>query len=99
MSVSFPQELEVVSVRHALDVPSISQKTSRHVLRESQTSVSLNSDVVVVVDPTQIRQSQVTRQRGRLTADTLHHTSVTRQSVDVVVKQGKVGPVVPFSQP
>jgi hypothetical protein len=42
--------------------------------------------MVVVVNPTQIRQFQVTRQRGSLAVDALHQASVTRQRVHVVVK-------------
>src|ERR1700736_436584 len=94
-----PQEMEVFGVRHTLDTPSISEKTSRHILRESQTGVSLDGDVVVVIDPTQIRQLQMTRQRSRLSADALHHAPVTRQRVYVIVKKSKVGPVVALGQP
>jgi hypothetical protein len=51
--------VNLFGVRHTLDIPSISEKTSRHILRESQTGVSLDGDVVVIIDPTQIRQPQV----------------------------------------
>src|SRR6202011_883722 len=67
--------------------------------RESQTGVSLDGDVVIVVDPTEIRQSQVTRERRRLAADALHHASVTSQCVDVVIEHRKIWTVVSLSEP
>src|SRR5258706_16300701 len=72
---------------------------SRHIFRESQTGITLDGDVVVVVDPTKIRKSQVTRERRGLAADALHHAPVACQGVNVVIEHRKVRPVVSLSEP
>ena len=59
MSESLAQKVEIVGVRHTLDVPAIRQKATRNIFGESQTGVSLDRDVVVVVDPTQVGQFEM----------------------------------------
>ncbi len=51
--------VNVVSVADAKYVPPVTQEPSRDVLRESDSRVSLDRDVIVVVDPTEIVQAEV----------------------------------------
>ena len=50
-------------------------------------------DVVVVVDPAEVRQLQVTGERRGLRGDALHHVAVAADGVDVVVEEREVRPV------
>ena len=55
---------------------------------------SLDGDVVVVVNPAQVVQAQVSRQGRRFGAHALHHATVTAHRVHSVVEQVKAGFVV-----
>ena len=91
--------LEVVGVAYAQDVPAIGEEPRGDILGESQARLALDRDVVVVVDPTQIVEAQVARQRGRLGADALHQTAVSAHDVDVVVEDREAGFVVAVGEP
>ena len=95
----FPQQIQVIRIGYPFDVPSVSKKASRNIFGECQTGMTLDGDVVVVVDPTQIGESQVPGQRGGLSADALHHATVSRQGIDIVVKERKVRLVVAHRKP
>jgi hypothetical protein len=55
--------------------------------------------VVIIVDPAQIGQPQVPRQRGRLSAYSLHHAAVASYRIDVEAKEGKIGLVISLGEP
>jgi hypothetical protein len=54
--------LEVVGVADAQDVPAVSQKSRLDVLGKGDARFTFDSDAIVVVDPTQIIEAQVTGQ-------------------------------------
>src|SRR5207245_11471863 len=78
--------LEVVGVAHAKDVPAVGEKSRGDVLREGKARVALDRDVVVVVDPAQVVEAQVTGQRGRLGGNALHQAAISAHDVDLVVE-------------
>ena len=49
--------------------------------------VAFDRDVIVVVNPAQIRELQVPGKRGGLAGDALHHASVSAKRVDVEVEE------------
>jgi len=53
------QQLDVVGIADAQDVPPITQEPGRNVFREGDAGVPLNGDMVVVVDPTEVVQAQM----------------------------------------
>ena len=55
----------VVGIPDSQDVPSVAEKSRSHILSEGDAGAALNSDVIVVVDPTEIVEIEVRRQRGR----------------------------------
>ena len=59
----------------------------------------LNGDVVVVVDPTKVRESQVACQRRGLAAHALHHAAVPRKGIHIESKEREVRFVVPRTKP
>ena len=56
------KHLQIVGVADPRDVPAVPDETRRHVIAVRQSRVSLDGDVVVVVDPTKIAELQVTGQ-------------------------------------
>lgn len=67
----------VVSVLDVQDLPSVRLEPHLDVLGERTGGVSVNGDLVVVVDGDQVSELQVTGQRGGLGGDTLLQTTVT----------------------
>ena len=55
---------------------------------------TLDRDVIVVVDPAEIVEAQMARQRCGFGADALHQTAIATNRVDVVVEDLKARPVV-----
>ena len=93
------RQLEVVGVADANDVPAVAEEARGHVLAEGERGVALDGDVVVVVDPAQVGQLEMTGQRGRLARDALHHAAVAGEGVDVVVEHLEAGPVEVLRHP
>ena len=90
------QIVDVVDLYH---VPAISLETPPNVLAEGQRRVALDGDRVIVVDPAEVRELEVSGQRGRLAADAFHQVTVAAQGVDVVVQQIEAGAVVSRGEP
>ena len=80
------QHRRVVGVAHAGDVPAVADEPGGDVLAEGQLGVAFDGDLVVVVDPAEVRQLEVRGQRGGLAGDALHHATVAADGVDVVVE-------------
>src|SRR5437868_6476297 len=54
-----PEHLEVVGIAHPSDVPSVGHEASRDVVAESERGVAFNADVIVVVNPAEVRELQM----------------------------------------
>src|SRR5208283_236048 len=61
--------------------------------------ISLNSDVIVVVDPAEVVETKVARQRRCFGGDALHHASIAANGIYVVIKNVEAGPVITAGQP
>ena len=79
------QHLSIVGIAHPQHVPAIAQEPRSHVFTERQRSIAFNGDVVVVVDPAEIGELQVSRHRRRFAADAFHHAAIAGQRVNVEV--------------
>ena len=75
-------------------MPAEPHETCAHVFAERQFGLAFNRDLVVVVDPAEVGQFEVTGQRGGLAADAFHHVAVAAQHVNVGVEQIESGTVV-----
>src|SRR6266850_892341 len=78
--------IDVVGVAHTQDVPAIAKKSRGYVFCEGEASVPLDRDVVVVIDPAQVIEAEMTRKRRRFGRDPLHQAAVTANRVNAVVK-------------
>ena len=81
------------------DVPAVAHEAGGDVLCEGDARVAFDRDVVVVVDPAEIVEPQMARERRRLAGDALHHAAVAADRVDVVVEDLEAGPVVAVGEP
>src|ERR1044071_2915350 len=91
--------LTIVSVSDSQHVPSVSEEASRNVLSECQTSVPLDRDVVVIVDPTQIVEAEMTGKRCSFRRNSLHQTTISTNGVDVVVENLEAGFIEAAGEP
>src|SRR5882724_13404025 len=75
----------VIGIADAKAVPAVSEKTRGHVFGERNVRVPFDADVIVVVDPAEIIETEMTGERGSFGSHALHHATVTCDGVDVVV--------------
>src|SRR5438309_8909391 len=81
--------LAIIGIADPLDVPTIGEEPPGDVLAEGECCVALDRDVIAVVDPAQVAEPQMTGERRRLAAHSLHHAAITAQREDVVIEQRK----------
>ena len=93
------QEVEVVRVTDPDHVPAVADESRRHVVGVGQFGVSLDGDVVVVVDPAEVGQLEVAGKGGRLAADPLHEAAIAADRIDVEVEELEVGTVEVLGHP
>ena len=93
------QHLQVVGVAHPGDVPAIADEPGGDVLGERDVGRALDGDLVVVVDPAQVRQLQMRCQRSRFGRDAFHHAAVAGECVHVETEQLMSGAVVGGGEP
>src|ERR1035438_184927 len=58
-----------------------------HIIAECERGVALDGDVVVVVEPDQVRQPKMASNRSSFIAHALHQISVPAERVDAVVEK------------
>lgn len=80
----------VVTVADDEDLPAVRLVSLDNVLSEGAVGVTVNGDVVVVVDGNQVAELEVTSQGRGLGGDTLHQATVTEEAVCVVVDKVEV---------
>ena len=56
------EHLQIVGVADARDVPAVADEARGHVFAEGQRGVAFDGDVVVVVDPAQVRELEMAGQ-------------------------------------
>src|ERR1017187_4409071 len=81
-----------------LYVPTVGLEAFAHVFAEVQRGGTVERDLVVVVQPDQLAQLEVTGQRGGLVGDAFHHVAVADQRIGSVVDDGVSWPVVAAGQ-
>ncbi len=93
------QSRHVVRVLDRHRVPSQTVEPRGHILTECQVGVAFDRDLVVVVDPTEIGQLQVPRDRSRFAADAFHEVPVAAQRVHIVTEQVETRLVIACGEP
>ena len=80
------QHFQIVGIGHARHIPSIADKARRHIFTEGPTGGPIEGDRIVVVDPAEIRELQMSGERSRFAADTFHQVAVGAHRIDVEVE-------------
>jgi hypothetical protein len=91
--------LDVIGVADAQHIPAVSQKSRLDVLCKGDARLTLDGDVIVVVDPAKVIETQVSGQRRCLRSDAFHQASIAANGIDVVIEDLKAGPVVTVGEP
>src|SRR5439155_1394171 len=79
--------------RYALHVPAVALEPLGRIVREREIGLPVNSDAVVVVDPDQPAELQMTGERAGLVRDALHQVAVGREEIGAMVDDGMARPV------
>src|SRR6476660_10040605 len=91
--------VNVIGIADAQDVPAVSEKARGHVFGECNIRVPFDADVIVVPDPAEIIQTEMTGERGSFGSNAFHHATVTADGVDVVIEDFKSWFVVSVGEP
>ena len=91
--------INVVGIANAQDVPTVGEEPRGDILRKGDARVALDGDVIVVPDPAEVVEAEMTGQRGRFGSDAFHHAAVAAHSVDIVVENVEPRPVVVAGEP
>src|SRR5580658_7272209 len=85
----------IIAVRQYLDVPAKGFKSFCHVFGERDIGVTLDGDMVVVIEEDEIAELKVTGDRTGFGTDAFHQVAVAADAVDTIVEQVEPGFVEP----
>ncbi len=85
------ETIQIIGITDTQDIPPVTQESRRHIFRESQRRIAFNGDVVVVVNPAQVRKLEMRRKRCRFAGHAFHHATVAAQRIHIVIKHREVG--------
>src|SRR5262249_1560491 len=91
--------LEVVCVTDTQDVPTVSQKSRLDILGESDARLTLDRNVIVIVDPAEVIETQVADERRCFRRNSFHQAAIAADGINVVIKDIKARAVVTMSEP
>src|SRR5215471_2901844 len=91
--------IDIIGIPDAQHIPAIGEETRCNIFREGNAGVAFNRDVVVVPDPAEAIEPEVSRKRRGFGRYAFHHAAVAADSVDVVVKDVVSRPVITSGQP
>src|SRR6516225_3087257 len=91
--------IDIIGVSDAQYIPAIGEEARSDIFREGNAGVAFNGDVVVVPDPAETVESEVSRKRSGLGRYAFHHATVAAHRIDVVVEDVESGFVVAIGQP
>lgn len=87
-----------ITVTDSLDVPVISFETLEDIFGEGDTSVTIDGDVVIIIEGNELTKLQVTSERASLRGNTFLKTAITEDDIGVVVEDLKTRFVVSSSK-
>src|SRR6266404_4777722 len=81
----------IVGIADPQNIPSVTEEPGRNVLREGNARVAFDGDVIVVVHPAEVVESQMGGQRRSFRGDPLHHAAISADSIDFVIEDIESG--------
>jgi hypothetical protein len=85
------EHFEVVGVADTGDVPAVGDEAGGDVVAEREGGLAFDGDAIVVVDPAEVVELEVTGEAGGLGGCAFHHATVAADRVDVVVEHLEAG--------
>src|SRR5215471_7937668 len=91
--------LEIVSIANTQDVPAVSQESCFDILGKGDARVPLDRDVIVVVNPAKVIETEVSGERGRFRCNSFHQAAVAADCVYIIVEDVEAGTVITIREP
>src|ERR1051326_5016586 len=92
------ESLTIIGIAYMLDTPAIRRKSARNIFAECELGTSLDADVVIVVNPTEIAELEMAGQRRGFACNTFHQIAIAAKSIDVVIEQRETVAIENFRQ-
>ncbi len=89
--VAASQHLQIVRIRDVRYVPLIALESRDHIFTERPLRRAIQRHAIVVVDPTKIRELQMTCERSRFAADAFHQIAISANGVNIEVENIEAG--------
>jgi hypothetical protein len=77
----------MITIIDDLNVPAIGLKSLDNIFSKGAVGVTIDGDVIVVINGNQVAELQMARKRSSLTGNTLHHTTITQECICIIVDQ------------
>src|SRR5262249_37075544 len=74
--------VNVIGIAYAQHIPAIGEESRGYVLREGNVGIAFDGDVVVVVNPAEVIETEVSGEGGSFRRDPLHHAAIAADRVD-----------------
>src|SRR5687768_18280075 len=87
------ESIEIVCVIDALCVPAVRLVTFGGIVAESESRISFDGDVIVVVESDQLAEPQVSGEGGCLVRHAFHHVTIAGDEVCVVIDDVVTRPI------
>jgi hypothetical protein len=59
------QQVQIIGITDAQDVPAVAKEARSNIFCESERGTAFDGDLIIVVDPAQVRELEVSGQGGR----------------------------------
>src|ERR1700723_811564 len=91
--------IDVVRIADSQDLSSVSNESCLNVFGERNARVAFDRDVIVVVNPAQVVEPEMSGQRCSLRCNTFHQAPVTTDCINVVVEDLEARSIVVVGEP
>lgn len=82
----FNGSIVAIAITNSLDVPVVGLETLENVFSEGDSNVTIDGDVVVIIEGNELTELQVTSKRTGLRGNTFLKTTITENDIGVVVE-------------
>src|SRR5579863_611604 len=83
------KRVEIVGVLDRLRMPAVGVEAPDDVLGKSHVGVTVDRDVVIVVEVDEVAETEMSGERARLARDAFHHVAVAADAEDAMVEQAR----------
>src|SRR5215472_12435130 len=91
--------IDVVRIANPQDVPTIGEEPGCNIFGERNTRIAFDRDVIVVVNPAQIIEPEMSGQGCSLRCNTLHQATIPTDGMNVVIEDLETRPIIAVGEP